>query len=93
MTRTKRLMCVVAAVLVSSTAIAQAPKVGSAVQPKPQAGYKLTAARFHLRTTNCNGFDHGPIYGPEPCNFPYNCEMFDGACGKGRALPNTIGKH
>lgn len=50
-------------------------------------------ARFHLRTTDCSGFDHGPVYGPEPCNFPYNCEMFDGACGDSRAWANTIGKH
>ena len=35
-------------------------------------------ARFHLRTTNCSGFDLGPVYGPVLCNFPYNCEMFDG---------------
>jgi hypothetical protein len=27
------------------------------------------------------------------CNFPYNCEMFDGACGDSRALVGTIGKH
>ena len=47
-------------------------------------------ARF--RTTNCSGFDHGPLYGPVPCNFPYNCEMFDGACGNSRALVGTIGK-
>ena len=49
-------------------------------------------ARFHLRTTDCSGFDHGPVYGPEPCNFPYNCEMFDGGCGHARALPHTIGR-
>jgi hypothetical protein len=24
------------------------------------------------------------------CNFPYNCEMFDGACGHARALDHTI---
>ena len=47
-------------------------------------------ARF--RTTNCSGFDHGPVYGPVLCNFPYNCEMFDGACGPARALPHTIGR-
>ena len=49
-------------------------------------------ARFHLRTTNCSGFDLGPVYGPVLCNFPYNCEMFDGACGPARALPHTIGR-
>jgi hypothetical protein len=49
--------------------------------------------RFHLRTTDCSGFDHGPVFGPETCNFPYNCEMFDGACGHSRAWANTIGKH
>ena len=52
---------------------------------------RRSVARFHLRTTHCSGFDHGPVYGPEPCNFPYNCEMFDGGRGKGRAWANTIG--
>ena len=47
-------------------------------------------ARFHLRTTNCSGFDLGPVYGPVLCNFPYNCEMLDGACGPAQALPHTI---
>jgi hypothetical protein len=50
-------------------------------------------ARFPLKTTDCSGFDHGPVYGPEPCNFPYNCEMFNGACGDSRAWANTIGTH
>jgi hypothetical protein len=69
-------------------------------QPLAQAGNygarhygRRPVARFHLRTTDCSGFDHGPVYGPVLCNFPYNCEMFDGACGHSRALANTIGKH
>jgi hypothetical protein len=24
----------------------------------------------------CYGFDHGPIYLPHPCNFPYPCEYY-----------------
>lgn len=27
----------------------------------------------------CYGFDHGPIYSPHPCNFPYPCEYY-GTC-------------
>ena len=54
---------------------------------------RRAVARYHLRTTNCSGFDLGPVYGPVLCNFPYNCEMFDGACGDSRALVGTIGKH
>jgi hypothetical protein len=48
--------------------------------------------RLHIApaTTGCYGFDHGPVYSPKPCNFPYNCEMFDGACGHSRALAHTI---
>ena len=53
-------------------------------------GYRAIV-RTSRRTTGCSGFDHGPVYGPRPCSFPYNCEMFDGACGKGRAWANTIG--
>ena len=41
-------------------------------------------------TTDCYGFDHGPVYSPKPCHFPYNCEMFDGACGHNRAWAPTI---
>src|SRR6478672_12832141 len=26
--------------------------------------------------------DQGPVYSPKPCHFPYNCEIFDGACGR-----------
>ena len=43
-------------------------------------------------TIGCYGFDHGPVYSPKPCHFPYNCEMFDGACGHARALDHTIGR-
>jgi hypothetical protein len=41
-------------------------------------------------TIGCYGFDHGPVYSPKPCHFPYNCEMFDGACGHTPALAHTI---
>ena len=40
--------------------------------------------------TGCYGFDHGPVYSPKPCHFPYNCEMFDGACGHTRVWAHTI---
>ena len=33
----------------------------------------------------CYGFDHGPIYSPHPCNFPYPCEYY-GTC-KAAAKP------
>ena len=50
-------------------------------------------ARFAPATTGCYGFDNGrPVYSPKPCHFPYNCEMFDGACGHARALDHTIGR-
>jgi hypothetical protein len=39
-----------------------------------------------LRSTGlvrgCYGFDHGPIYGPYPCNFPYPCEYYGTCKGK-----------
>ena len=48
-------------------------------------------ARFAPATTGCYGFDNGrPVYSPKPCHFPYNCEMFDGACGHTRAWAHTI---
>jgi hypothetical protein len=33
----------------------------------------------------CYGFDHGPIYSPHACNFPYPCEYY-GTC-KAAAKP------
>jgi hypothetical protein len=48
--------------------------------------------RITPATTGCYGFDHGPIYSPKPCHFPYNCEMFDGGCGHARALDHAIGR-
>ena len=52
--------------------------------------YRRHLLRIAPATTGCYGFDHGPVYYPEPCNSPYNCEMFDGACGHSRALAHTI---
>jgi hypothetical protein len=46
--------------------------------------------RIAPATTGCYGFDHGPVYSPKPCHFPYNCEMFDGACGHNRAWAPNI---
>jgi len=48
--------------------------------------------RIAPATIGCYGFDHGPIYSPKPCHFPYNCEMFDGACGHTRAWAHTINR-
>jgi hypothetical protein len=48
-------------------------------------------ARIAPATTGCYGFDNGrPVYSPKPCRFPYNCEMFDGACGHTRPWAHTI---
>ena len=58
--------------------------------------FDLIGQRRHLivriapATTGCYGFDQGPVYSPKPCHFPYNCEMFDGACGRNRAWAHTI---
>ena len=46
--------------------------------------------RITPATTGCYGFDRGPVYSPKPCHFPFNCEMFDGACGHNRAWARTI---
>ena len=47
--------------------------------------------RIAPATTGCYGFDNGrPVYSPKPCRFPYNCEMFDGACGHARPWGHTI---
>jgi hypothetical protein len=74
----------------SSTCRGQPPAQASNYDARHHG--RRPVARFHLRTTDCSGFDHGPVYGPVLCNFPYNCEMFDGACGDSRALVGTIGK-
>ena len=67
---------------------------------RPTTRVKDIDARQHRRhlvvriapaTTGCYGFDNGrPVYSPKPCHFPYNCEMFDGACGHTRAWAHTI---
>ena len=65
----------------------------------PTTRAKDVDARQHRRqlivpiapaTIGCYGFDHGPVYSPRPCHFPYNCEMFDGACGHTRAGAHAI---
>jgi hypothetical protein len=72
---------------------------GSACRGSPMARANHNDARQHQRssivrispaTAGCYGFDHGPVYHPGPCHFPYNCEMFDGACGGSRPWADTI---
>ena len=76
----------------SNEASARCNRDGMACAGVPTARDK--EARQHRRqliapiapaTIGCYGFDHGPVYSARPCHFPYNCEMFDGACGHTRA--------
>ena len=92
---------IIIAVLVASSneASARCNRDGIACAGVPTARAKDIDARQHRRhlivrigpaTTGCYGFDHGPVYSPRPCHFPYNCEMFDGACGHTRAGAHAI---
>ena len=93
---------IIAAVLGASSneASARCNRDGIACVGKPTTRAKDIDARQHRRhlvvriapmTTGCYGFDNGrPVYSPKPCHFPYNCEMFDGACGKTRPWAHTI---
>ena len=95
---------IIAAVLGASSneASARCNRDGIACVGKPTAWAKDIDARQHRRhlvvriapaTTGCYGFDNGrPVYSPKPCHFPYNCEMFDGACGHTRAWAHTINR-
>jgi hypothetical protein len=83
----------------SNEASARCNRDGIACAGVPTARAKDIDARQHRRhlivrigpaTTGCYGFDHGPVYSPRPCHFPYNCEMFDGACGHTRAGAHAI---
>jgi hypothetical protein len=40
-------------------------------------------------STGCYGFDHGAVYSPKRCNYPYPCE-YCGTCGASRPLKGTI---
>jgi hypothetical protein len=83
----------------SREASARCNRDGIACVGVPPTQAKDIDARQHRRhlivriapaTTGCYGFDHGPVYSPKPCHFPYNCEMFDGACGHTRTWAHTI---
>ena len=83
----------------SNEASARCNRDGIACVAVPITRAKNIDSRQHRRqlivrvptaTTGCYGFDHGPVYSPKPCHFPYNCEMFDGACGHTPALAHTI---
>jgi len=52
-----------------SSKIQAAPTYG----PPPFVAKGSTAGPI----VGCYGFDHGPVYLPHPCNFPYPCEMTD----------------
>ena len=92
---------VIAAVLGtgSNEASARCNREGIACVGRPTTRAKDINARQYRRhlivpiapaTTGCYGFDHGPVYSPRPCHFPYNCEMFDGACGHIPAWAPTV---
>jgi len=92
---------IIAAVLGASSneASARCNRDGIACIGEAKTRGKDIDARRHARqsivrsapaATGCYGFDNGrPVYSPEPCHFPYNCEMFDGACGHARAWAHT----
>jgi hypothetical protein len=89
----------IVAVLAANEASARRNQDGTAYKAVPTTRAKEINARQHKRhltvrvapaIIGCYGFDHGPVYSPKPCNFPYNCEMFDGACGPNRAWSHTI---
>src|SRR6266568_2496584 len=95
------ILIIIVAVLGASSneASARCNRDGTACAGAPTTRAKDIDARQHRRhlivriapaTTGCYGFDHGPVYGPKRCNFPYNCEMFDGACGHTRTWTHTI---
>ena len=93
---------IIAAVLGASSneASARCNRDGIACIGEAKTRGKDIDARRHARQlivrsapapTSCYGFDNGrPVNSPEPCHFPYNCEMFDGACGHARAWAHTI---
>jgi hypothetical protein len=68
------------------------PPIAQAESLDARQGRHRSFARISPASTGCYGFDHGPVYSPKPCDFPYNCEMFDGACGDSRAWAHTIGR-
>ena len=41
--------------------------------------------------TGCYGFDHGPFYSANRCNFSYPCEYY-GTCASGRPWKGTLSR-